>query len=64
MTRTPNSPFFAARGAWEREFVRAALERHHGNISATARTLGVTRRYLHILIDKYGVREPQVAHAS
>jgi len=32
--------------AWERRFLRAALERHGGNVSATARTLGLHRQSL------------------
>ena len=39
----------------ERQMIEAALERSGGNISATARTLGVTRRGLYLKMSRLGV---------
>ena len=39
----------------EREMIRSALERASGNISETARTLGLTRRGLYLKMDRLGV---------
>jgi two-component system nitrogen regulation response regulator NtrX len=39
----------------EREMIQAALERSSGNISETARTLGLTRRGLYLKMDRLGV---------
>jgi hydrogenase-4 transcriptional activator len=39
----------------EREMIQSALERSAGNISQTARTLGLTRRGLYLKMDRLGV---------
>ena len=39
----------------EREMIQSALERSSGNISETARTLGLTRRGLYLKMDRLGV---------
>jgi DNA-binding NtrC family response regulator/tetratricopeptide (TPR) repeat protein len=39
----------------ERELIEAALERAAGNISQTARTLGLTRRGLYLKMDRLGI---------
>jgi DNA-binding NtrC family response regulator len=39
----------------EREMIEAALERAAGNISETARTLGLTRRGLYLKMQRLGV---------
>jgi DNA-binding NtrC family response regulator/tetratricopeptide (TPR) repeat protein len=39
----------------EREMIQSALERSAGNISETARTLGLTRRGLYLKMDRLGV---------
>jgi DNA-binding NtrC family response regulator len=39
----------------EREMIQAALERASGNISETARLLGLTRRGLYLKMDRLGV---------
>ena len=44
----------------EREMIQGALERANGNISETARSLGLTRRGLYLKMDRLGVG----AHAS
>jgi two-component system NtrC family response regulator len=46
----------AAREATERELIRATLDRYGGNISRSARELGVSRPTLHELIQKYKLR--------
>jgi transcriptional regulator of acetoin/glycerol metabolism len=51
-------PYKQARGqmieAFEREYVRALLAKHDGNVSKAARVAGIDRVYLHRLIRKYG----------
>jgi DNA-binding NtrC family response regulator len=42
----------------EREMIEGALERSGGNISATARALGLTRRGLYLKIDRLNIRAP------
>jgi DNA-binding NtrC family response regulator len=39
----------------EREMIAAALERSQGNISQTARALGLTRRGLYLKLDRLGI---------
>ncbi len=39
----------------EREMIESALERAAGNISETARTLGLTRRGLYLKMERLGV---------
>jgi DNA-binding NtrC family response regulator len=39
--------------AFEREYVRALLDRHEGNVSKAARAAGIDRVYLHRLLRKY-----------
>jgi DNA-binding NtrC family response regulator len=39
----------------EREMIEAALERSAGNVSETARTLGLTHRGLYLIMDRLGV---------
>ncbi|HEX6974094.1 MAG TPA: helix-turn-helix domain-containing protein, partial [Vicinamibacterales bacterium] len=39
----------------EREMIQGALERSSGNISETARLLGLTRRGLYLKMDRLGV---------
>jgi DNA-binding NtrC family response regulator len=39
----------------EREMIETALERAAGNISETARTLGLTRRGLYLKMQRLGV---------
>lgn len=46
----------AAREATERELIRATLDRCGGNISRSARELGVSRPTLHELINKYKLK--------
>jgi two-component system NtrC family response regulator len=47
----------AARDIAERELIRSTLERHGGNISRSARELGVSRPTLHSLIQKHGLKD-------
>jgi DNA-binding NtrC family response regulator len=39
----------------EREMIESALQRTAGNISQTARTLGLTRRGLYLKMDRLGI---------
>jgi DNA-binding NtrC family response regulator len=39
----------------EREMIQIALQRSSGNISETARSLGLTRRGLYLKMDRLGV---------
>jgi DNA-binding NtrC family response regulator len=39
----------------EREMIQTALERSSGNVSETARLLGLTRRGLYLKMDRLGV---------
>lgn len=41
--------------AFEREYVRALLSKHDGNVSKAARVAGIDRVYLHRLIKKYAL---------
>jgi DNA-binding NtrC family response regulator len=53
-------PFAEARrralDAFDRAFLAAALERHGGNVSAAARTLGVHRQSLQKRLARVGLR--------
>jgi two-component system NtrC family response regulator len=53
---SPGTTLRAAREATERELIRAALERHGGNVSRSAKELGISRPTLHELINKYKLR--------
>jgi DNA-binding NtrC family response regulator len=44
----------------ERRTIEEYLEQHHGNVSATAKTLGITRKALDLKLLSHGLRE----HAS
>jgi DNA-binding NtrC family response regulator len=41
--------------AFERDYLTALLERHHGNISRAASEAGIDRNYIHRLVKKYGL---------
>jgi DNA-binding NtrC family response regulator len=41
--------------AFERDYLRALLLRHHGNISRAAAEAGIDRNYIHRLVKKYGL---------
>src|SRR5262249_52812719 len=41
--------------AFERDYLTALLERHHGNISRAAAEAGIDRNYIHRLVKKYGL---------
>jgi len=43
--------------AFEREYIRTLLDRHHGNLSAAARTAEVDRKHFRELLRKHGLRE-------
>ena len=49
-----------AREAIERELVTQSLTRHQGNISAAATELGISRPTLYELMDKFGLRKPEL----
>lgn len=44
-----------AREAFEAEFLRAKLDRYAGNVSRTARALGVSRKTLVLKINRFGI---------
>jgi len=56
-------PFHEAREAvledFERRYASEHLRTHEGNVSAAARTMGVSRQFLHKLIARYGLRAPE-----
>ena len=41
--------------AFERDYLRALLARHHGNISRAAAEAGIDRNYIHRLVKKYNL---------
>jgi two-component system, NtrC family, nitrogen regulation response regulator GlnG len=41
--------------SFERDYLKALLERHHGNISRAASEAGIDRNYIHRLVKKYGL---------
>jgi transcriptional regulator with GAF, ATPase, and Fis domain len=43
--------------SFERDYIRTVLERHHGNLSAAARTAEVDRKHFRELLRKHGLRE-------
>ena len=45
----------------ERELIRSALERAGGNISESARVLGLTRRGLYLKLARLGIQIPTEA---
>ena len=53
--RQPRTTLAAAVERLEREMIESALERSAGNISETARTLGLTRRGLYLKMERLGV---------
>jgi DNA-binding NtrC family response regulator/tetratricopeptide (TPR) repeat protein len=53
--RARNVTLAAAVERLERELIEAALQRSGGNISQTARTLGLTRRGLYLKLDRLGI---------
>jgi DNA-binding NtrC family response regulator len=53
--RTRRTSLAAAVESLEREMIEAALERSGGNISETARVLGLTRRGLYLKMERLGV---------
>ena len=48
---------------FERSYLEAALERHGGNISETARTLGLRRQSLQRTLKRLGIRASDEAEA-
>jgi len=60
-------PLRTARERFEAGYIRRALELSHGNVSQTARTLGVERSHLYRKLRAYGLlqrREPAAVAAS
>jgi DNA-binding NtrC family response regulator len=54
-SRSKRQTLAAAVEKIEREMIQSALERSSGNISETARILGLTRRGLYLKMDRLGV---------
>ncbi len=54
-SRPSDLPLDAAVARLEREMIRNALDRCEGNISETARLLGLTRRGLYLKMKRLGV---------
>jgi DNA-binding NtrC family response regulator len=46
----------------ERELIQAALERSAGNISETARALGLTRRGLYLKLRRLGLERAEAGY--
>ena len=42
---------------FEREYIRAILKRHNGNLSAASRSAEVDRKHFRELLRKHGLRE-------
>jgi DNA-binding NtrC family response regulator len=42
-------------GQWERDFIRALIAQHHGNISAASRAARMDRNYLRELMQRHGI---------
>jgi two-component system NtrC family response regulator len=53
-----------ARDELEKHLVTQALERHKGNISATAKDLGISRPTLYELLEKFGLRKTELEEIS
>ncbi len=53
---SPSPPLRAARKELERRLIAEALTASGGNASKAARSLGITRRYLGTLLEKYRIR--------
>ena len=57
---TPPAPFRVAKeravAAWERDYLRALIERHGGNISRAAREVRMDRSHLRELLGKHRIR--------
>jgi DNA-binding NtrC family response regulator len=45
----------------ESDLIRDMMNRHRGNISETARSLGLTRRGLYLKLRRLGIEGPDVA---
>jgi hydrogenase-4 transcriptional activator len=56
--RARNLTLSAAVERLEREMIEAALQRSGGNVSQTARALGLTRRGLYLKLDRLGLQVP------
>src|SRR5204863_1443112 len=54
--RARNVTIAAAVERLEREMIEAALQRSGGNISRTARALGLTRRGLYLKLERLGIQ--------
>jgi DNA-binding NtrC family response regulator len=52
----PGATLRAARDAVEKSCVLVALRSHRGNATRAARALGISRRYLGLLLEKHGIR--------
>lgn len=54
-TPRPSSSFADAHKAFEIQFITQALREHRGNITRTAKAIGMTRRNLQVKIQKLGI---------
>jgi DNA-binding NtrC family response regulator len=52
----PIEPLRPARAAFETHYIAAALRRHGGNVSQTARSLGISRVMLQKKMKAFGLR--------
>jgi DNA-binding NtrC family response regulator len=41
---------------FEQAYIEAKLREHDGNVSRTAETIGVSRQFLHRMLERYGIR--------
>lgn len=60
--RTPTEPVGDDLAGIERAHVIEVFNREHGNKSRTARALGINRRSLYRLLDKYQITNPESPH--
>jgi len=49
---------------FERQFIVAALERHHGNVSKAAEEMGMYRQHLQLKLGEYGIEPEAYRHRA
>lgn len=54
--------FYAERAAWEREYWRALLARHPGNVAQAAREAGIHRQCVYRIVKRLGLFKGKLLH--